>query len=154
MGVVQPALYIPPDLEARLAAGTLIRIGSVVRDAHTKRIVKHLDEIPQAEQAAETAAKAAAKAIKSHKGIAAAVAGGVILIGGGVAYLIGSSRKKKAEQQSKTVKAFNETLGEYLDAAKYGKLNEGILERVVAATEAMGRETTSGEGSLRCLLTS
>lgn len=61
MTIIQPSIYLPPAIELGLLAGTLIREGSVVRDAVSKQIVKHLKEVPDAGETAEKVASAAAR---------------------------------------------------------------------------------------------
>lgn len=61
MTIIQPSIYLPPAIEVGLLAGTLIREGSVVRDAVSKQIVKHLKEVPDTGEAVEKVASAAAR---------------------------------------------------------------------------------------------
>ena len=55
--IVQPNLIIPSDIQARVDAGELYRIGGVVRDIATKQIAALLDEAPNFELVAEEVAK-------------------------------------------------------------------------------------------------
>ena len=50
--IVQPNLIIPSDIQARIDAGELYRIGGVVRDIATKQIAALLDEAPDLEPVA------------------------------------------------------------------------------------------------------
>lgn len=60
--VAQVRLFIPADIQARIDAGELYRIGGVVRDVATKQIATFLDEAPTIELAAKEAAEKLSKA--------------------------------------------------------------------------------------------
>lgn len=55
--IVQASLIIPSDIQARIDAGELYRIGGVVRDIATKQIAALLDEAPTVELVAKEAAE-------------------------------------------------------------------------------------------------
>ena len=53
----QPLLFVPPEIELGLLEGTLKLFGSVVREADTGRIYKHLTELVPSPEKAEEAVK-------------------------------------------------------------------------------------------------
>lgn len=59
--IVQASLIIPSDIQARIDAGELYRIGGVVRDVATKQIAALLDEAPNIELVAKEAAEKISK---------------------------------------------------------------------------------------------
>lgn len=60
--IVQASLIIPADIQARIDAGELYRIGGVIRDIATKQIAAFLDEAPNIELVAKEAAEKLSKA--------------------------------------------------------------------------------------------
>ena len=84
----QPLLFVPPEIELGLLEGTLKLFGSVVREADTGRIYKHLTElVPSPEKAEE-----AVKSMKLNPKIVISVAAVAAIVGGGVTYL---AKKRK-----------------------------------------------------------
>ena len=131
---VQVVLDIPPDIYAGLANETLFRVGSVVRNAATGAIVKHLEEgrFPAKETANGVAS--VVQRFRSSTGGKIAVASlivpaiGLVVMGG----------KVVADKWSKRrcTKALNEALAAYLDAAKVGKMTVEQIDALSSAIEA------------------
>src|SRR4051794_3718219 len=57
MMIDQPLLFVPPEIELGLLEGTFKLFGSVVREADTGRIYKHLTELVPSPEKAEEAVK-------------------------------------------------------------------------------------------------
>lgn len=138
MGVpIQVVLDVPLDINVGLASGTLVRVGSVVRNAKTGAIVKHLREgrLP-AEEAANGAAKVAQRVLGTTRGRIGVgiVVGGAVVVGGtfAVGWRINRHRTK----------ALNAALEAYFDAAKAGEMS---VEQIDALSSAI--EDARGGGS-------
>ena len=136
MMIEQPLLFVPPEIELGLLEGTLKLFGSVVREADTGRIYKHLTElVPSPEKAEE-----AVKSMKLNPKIVISVVAVAAVVGGGVTYL--AKRRKDAklvpvEDLPECVKNFDASLRAYIEAGREGALDGEILERLLEDLDAI-----------------
>lgn len=136
MMIEQPLLFVPPEIEVGLLEGTLKLFGSVVREADTGRIYKHLTElVPSPEKAEE-----AVKSIKLNPKIVISVVAVAAVVGGGVTYL--AKRRKDAklvpvEDLPECVTNFDASLRAYIEAGREGALDGEILERLLEDLDAI-----------------
>lgn len=136
MAITQIAFKIPPEIQAGIDAGALLRFGGVVRD-RAGHIVKHLEEgsMPEADNSAgeNTVVQFAKKNKYFIIGIAiAAIAAGVI-------YVVVKNKKNKEERIPKCVADFNESFAEYVDSIKMGAVSEKKIDKVMIALEEIKR---------------
>ena len=139
MAVVQVPLDIPPVIEAGLKTGKYIRAGGIIRDAKSKKIVKHLKEAGVAEQAKQ-AKHVVFDFIKEHKG--GFIVGGLIITAvttGGV-YVYNKIKYKEFEMP--------EPLREYLNAANNGTMTEKEIKHLLKYLEGMDEEQLKDRISL------
>lgn len=145
MAVLQTALDIPDDVFARLVTGEYVRDGGVVRDL-AGRLVKLLDDASPGADSQEAARATIAKALTRPKSIAMGL--GVVAVAataGGVAF-VAARRKKAAETELPTcVQTYNASLTAYLEAARNGNLDAGIIDRLIADLDAVMEESDSGK---------
>jgi hypothetical protein len=133
MGVpVQVVLDVPPDIAAGLASGALVRIGGVVRNAATGKIVKHLGEgrLPAKEKVTNGIANVAQRVWGSTGGKTAVAisALGLLVVGGTVAAERWDNRRR--------TKALNAALKAYLDLAEAGEMTVGQIDALSSAIES------------------
>ena len=131
---VQVVLDIPPDIYVGIESGELVRVGSVVRNAATGAIVKHLEE---GRFPAKETANGVASVVRRFRGST----GGKIVVASLVVPAIGlvvMGGKVVADKWSKRrcTKALNEALAAYLDAAKVGKMTVEQIDALSSAIEA------------------
>ena len=136
----QVVLDIPPDIYARIESGELVRVGSVVRNAATGAIVKHLEEgrFP-AKETANGVASVAQRVWSSKEGKIAVVrligvALGVVVAAGEIV-----ANKRSDQRRSETL---NAALIAYLNAAETGEVT---VEQIDALSSAI--EAARGKGS-------
>lgn len=129
---IQPVnFYIPPEIQAGLVSGDLLRYGGVVRD-QLGHIVVHLDELPGIEKAPEMLRKAV-DAVKARPVIAAVTTlGGVVLVAG-VAMSAAWKRKKTRAR----IESYNASLRAYLEAVRDANLDAEIVVRLLDALDAV-----------------
>lgn len=139
--IEQVHLHIPPEIQARIATRELFRIGSVVRDAATGQVVKHLDEV------ADPVKKQAERAVASLRGglrnpwvIVGVTAAGVAVVGG--AALVAARKRKRAIPDC--LKNFNASLRAYLEAAREGRLDVGVVSQLVSDLDAVQAYSVDG----------
>ena len=143
--IQQVALEVPASIAARLLTGELVRDGSVVREAVSMQIVKHLHEASPID--AEEAVQAAiAKILRNPKGVGVLIGLGVVAVAaGGAVYQ--ATRKTKAEQLLElptSVESYSASLAAYLEAARHGALDAEIIDRLIADLDAVKAESDSG----------
>lgn len=140
----QPLLFVPPEIELGLVDGTLKLFGSVVREADTGRIYKHLSElVPSPERAQE-----AAKNMKLNAKVAISVFVVTAIVGGGVTYLVKKRKDSNlvpVEDLPECMTNFDASLRDYIDAGREGALDAQIVERLLADLDAI--KAFSGEGN-------
>lgn len=136
----QVVLDIPSDIYARIESGELVRVGSVVRNAATGAIVKHLEEgrFP-AKETANGVASVVQRVWSSKEGKIAVVrligvALGVVVAAGEIV-----ANKRSDQRRSETL---NAALIAYLNAAETGEVT---VEQIDALSSAI--EAARGKGS-------
>ena len=135
---VQVVLDIPPDIYVGIESGELVRVGSVVRNAATGAIVKHLEEgrFP-AKETANGVASVAQRVWSSKEGKIAVVrligvALGVVVAAGGIV-----ANKRSDQRRSETL---NAALIAYLNAAETGEVTveQDALSSAIEAARGKG----------------
>lgn len=144
--IQQPTLYVPPEIELGLLDGTLKLFGSVVREADTGRIFKHLnDVVPSPEKVEE-----AVKSLRLSPKIVISVIAVTTIAGAGVTYLIKKRSKTDNKTDDKTDRVlvavedlpaclteFEASLHAYIDAGRAGALDADVVERLIADLDAV-----------------
>lgn len=136
MMIDQPLLFVPPEIELGLLEGTLKLFGSVVREADTGRIYKHLTElVPSPEKVEE-----AVKSMKLNPKVVISVVAVATVVGGGVTYLVKKRKDSKlipAEDLPECVTNFDASLRAYIEAGREGALDAPIVERLLEDLDAI-----------------
>lgn len=150
--VVQPRIYVPPEILKGIASGDLYRVGSVVREAANGRIFKLLSEVPR-ERESEEVVKAAAKGargltkavdFKDPRMIVGAVIVGTV-IAGGVLYFATRKRKESdIPELPDWIRDYNAAWAAYLDAIQNGALDTDTIDRLIAALDALKEHENDG----------
>ena len=170
--IVQPNLIIPSDIQARIDAGELYRIGGVVRDIATKQIAALLDEAPDLELVAEEVAKKLSKvslpkfdmskldlSAVDPKKVGGVLAGAALL---GISITWGFNRWKRAAESGAPTEVDAEALVEasvevpecmtnlgtsleaYLTAAREVRLSPEIVEQLASDLTALQAYSEEG----------
>ena len=134
---VQVVLDIPPDIYVGIESGELVRVGSVVRNAATMVIVKHLKE--RSFSTREVVNSVAQRIWSSKEGKNAVV--GLIGVALGVVVAAGEivANKRSDQRHSETL---NAALITYLNAVETGEVT---VEQIDALSSAI--EAARGKGS-------
>lgn len=140
----QTVLYIPPEVEARLAVGILIRDASIVRWADTMRIHSFLKEVdlPAPEAASKDLIARLTSASKGH-GALVITGAGVVLVGGAFAATSYVKKKRAAvravatEDVPECVINFKASLRAYVDAGRAGALDATHIDRFIVDLDAV-----------------
>jgi hypothetical protein len=165
--LIQPQLQMSAATAAKIAAGRAYRVGGVVREVGTERLVELLREAPDMERAAEEVARTLKRARLSSVGLSrfeapkldarTALAAGSVLLVAGVAvggYRWVTSRRKgaaSAEEAELLVAVgedeagddpaclvrFRTSLKTYVDAGTDGSLTPEIIGGLVADLDAV-----------------
>ncbi|MGR6320713.1 hypothetical protein Q2K19_22235 [Micromonospora soli] len=139
--IEQVYLYIPPEIQARIATRELFRIGSVVRDAATGQVFKHLDEVAgPVKNQAERAAATLRGRLRNPWVIVGVTAAGVAVVGG--AALVAARKRKRAIPDC--LKNFNASLRAYLEAAREGRLEVGVVNQLISDLDAVQAYSVDG----------
>ncbi len=129
--LVQVVLDIPPDIAAGLESGAFVRVGGVVRNATTGKIVKHLGEGRFPAKDATNGVANIAQRIWSSAGGRTAVAFFV------VGLVVGSGKVAAGKWTGRRlIKSLNAALEAYLDAAKAGEMTVEEIDALSSAIEA------------------
>ena len=136
MAITQIAFEIPPEIQAGIDAGTLLRFGGIIRD-RAGHIVKHLEEvsIPEADNSAGESTIVQFAKKNKYFIIGTAIAA----IAAGVIYVVVKNKKNKEERIPKCVADFNESFAEYVDSIKMGAVSEEKIDKVMTALEEIKR---------------
>ena len=136
MAITQIAFEIPPEIQAGIDAGALLRFGGVVRD-RAGHIVKHLEEgsMPEADNSAGE--NTVVQFAKKNKYFIIGTA--IAAIAAGVIYVVVKNKKNKEERIPKCVADFNESFAEYVDSIKMGAVSEKKIDKVMIALEEIKR---------------
>ncbi|MBT9257386.1 hypothetical protein KMZ32_16805 [Phycicoccus sp. MAQZ13P-2] len=136
MMIEQPLLLVPPDIELGLLEGTLKLFGSVVREADTGRVYKHLTVlVPSPDKAEE-----AVRSIKLHPKVVISVVAVAAVVGSGVTYLVKKrkgSRLVPVDALPECITNFDASLRAYIEAGREGALNAQIVERLLEDLDAI-----------------
>lgn len=148
MYVQQVAFDIPVDIAKKLAAGSLIRYGGIVRN-NAGQIVKHLKEVPINPAEERTLKQAIQKAMHLAKGkkvIPVIAIAGAVLIGGVIYSAVKGTEKRKTEEaQSNAVKNFNAQFTNYLKALRSKSLTLNEVSNLQSAIYELEAELGGGD---------
>lgn len=136
MAVTQIAFKIPPEIQAGIDAGALLRFGGVVRD-RAGHIVKHLEEVSMPEADNSAGENTVVQFAKKNKYFIIGTA--IAAIAAGVIYVVVKNKKNKEERIPKCVADFNESFAEYVDSIKMGAVSEEKIDKVMTALEEIKR---------------
>jgi hypothetical protein len=144
--IKQINLYIPPEIAARIDTGELLRNGSVVRDAVTKQFVKHLDEAARPAESPATVERPVASLRSGLRNpwvaVGVTVAGVAVVAG---AALIAARKRKRAESADpECLRNFNASLRTYLEAAREGRLDVGVISQLISDLDAVQTYSVDG----------
>ena len=136
MAITQIAFKIPPEIQAGIDAGALLRFGGVVRD-RAGHIVKHLREVSMPEADNSAGENTVVQFAKKNKYFIIGIA--IAAIAAGVIYVVVKNKKNKEERIPKCVADFNESFAEYVDSIKMGAVSEKKIDKVMIALEEIKR---------------
>lgn len=136
MAITQIAFKIPPEIQAGIDAGALLRFGGVVRD-RAGHIVKHLEEVSMPEADNSEGENTVVQFAKKNKYFIIGIA--IAAIAAGVIYVVVKNKKNKEERIPKCVADFNESFAEYVDSIKMGAVSEKKIDKVMIALEEIKR---------------
>lgn len=136
MAITQIAFEIPPEIQAGIDAGALLRFGGVVRD-RAGHIVKHLEEVSMPEADNSAGENTVVQFAKKNKYFIIGTA--IAAIAAGVIYVVVKNKKNKEERIPKCVADFNESFAEYVDSIKMGTVSEKKIDKVMIALEEIKR---------------
>lgn len=136
MAITQIAFEIPPEIQAGIDAGALLRFGGVVRD-RAGHIVKHLEEVSMPEADNSAGENTVVQFAKKNKYFIIGTA--IAAIAAGVIYVVVKNKKNKEERIPKCVADFNESFAEYVDSIKMGAVSEKKIDKVMIALEEIKR---------------
>lgn len=136
MAITQIAFEIPPEIQAGIDAGALLRFGGVVRD-RAGHIVKHLKEVSIPEVDNSAGENTVVQFAKKNKYFIIGTA--IAAIAAGVIYVVVKNKKNKEERIPKCVADFNESFAEYVDSIKMGAVSEKKIDKVMIALEEIKR---------------
>jgi len=131
--IIQPTLDIPPDIEAGLKSGSLIRYGGVVRD-RMGNIVKHLKEVPSPAKSQGAVGHVAAS-VKRPCAIAV-----------GVTAMIATRKREETGKPEvpECVETYDASLRVYLEAVREGSLDAGIIGQLISDLDAVKAYSDNG----------
>lgn len=140
--IIQPTLDIPPDIEAGLKSGSLIRYGGVVRD-RMGNIVKHLKEVPSPAKSQGAVGHVAAS-VKRPWIIITATALGAIAVG--VTAMIATRKREETGKPEvpECVETYDASLRVYLEAVREGSLDAGIIGQLISDLDAVKAYSDNG----------
>lgn len=136
-------LLHPPDIEAGLKSGNLIRYGGVVRD-RMGNIVKHLKEVPSPAKSQGVVGRVAAS-VKRPRGIITATALGVVAVG--VTTIIAAGKREEAGKPEvpEHIENYDASLRAYLEAVRGGSLDAGIIGQLISDFDAVKAYSNNGD---------
>lgn len=144
--ISQPTYFhIPPEIEAGLLAGDLVRYGGIVRN-QMGQIVKHLKEVSLPMSNEKSIARATGMLKDPRVLIPIAVAG---TVAAGAAVILVAKKRKQASKPEvpECVKIYNASLAAYVEAVHEGRLELNIIDRVIADLDAV-KEYSDEDGSI------
>jgi len=125
--ISQSTFIIPPEIEARLLSGDFIQYGGIVRN-RLGQIVKHLKEILHPIRNDKAMARVA-ETLKNPRVLIPTVLVGAAAVGGTA---FAAARRRKQASVPECVERYNASLGAYLEAVHEGRLNAGIIDRLIS----------------------
>lgn len=139
MTIIQPNIYLPPAIELGILAGTLVREGSVVRDAVSKQIVKHLQEVPDTGEAVEKVASAAARfrGLPRKPVIITTVAVTAVAVTGVVVLQQVKKRAERNMAMPECVRTFGASWDRYRAAIREKCLDVEIIDQLISDFDAV-----------------
>lgn len=140
--IIQPTFDIPPDIEAGLNSGDLIRYGGVVRD-RMGNIVKHLKEVPGSANSQESLGRVAASVKRPWVIITAAALSAVAV---GVTAVIAARKREETgkPEVADCVENYNISLRAYLEAVREGNLDADIIGQLISDLDAVKAYSSNG----------
>ncbi|MCD9197799.1 hypothetical protein [Aeromicrobium wangtongii] len=144
MMIEQPLLLVPNEIELGLLEGSLKLFGSVVREADTGRIYKHLTELAPSPEKVEEAVRS----MKLNPKVVISVVAVVAAVGGSVTYLVKKRKDSKlvpVEDLPECITNFDAALRAYIEAGREGALDAEIVEQLLRDLDAI--EAFSQEGN-------
>jgi hypothetical protein len=129
----QSTFFIPPEIEARLGSGDLIKYGGVVRN-QSGHIVEHLKEVQLVAGNEKAAARVAAMLKNPRVLIPTLVVVGASAVGGTA---FAAARRRKLALVPECVERYNTSLGAYLEAVQEGRLDAGIIDHLISDLDAV-----------------
>lgn len=141
--IIQPNLYIPPEIEAGLINGDLFRNGGVIRDHSTGSIVRHLEEVPGPVNSQEAVGRVAVN-LKRPGVIITVAALSVVALG--ATALIAARRQKQTDKPEvpECVENYNASLRAYLEAVREGSLDADIISQLIFDLDAVKAYSVNG----------
>lgn len=137
MVTIQPVnFYIPPEIQAGLASGELIRYGGVVRDG-AGQLVKHLKEVPLSESGRDAAQRFAASL--KNPWVVVGVGLGAVAITSITTFAV---RKRTAAKR--LVAQYNTSFGKYLEGVRDGTLDANIIDQLISNLDAVKASSDMG----------
>ncbi|MEU0832892.1 hypothetical protein [Streptomyces sp. NPDC005969] len=134
--ISQPAsFYIPPEIEAGLLSGDLIRYGGIVRN-QMGQIVKHLKEVRLPVSNEKAVARVAGMLKNPRVLIPTVVVGAVVA---GAAVIVAAKKRKQTGKPEvpECVQSYNASLAAYVEAVHEGHLELDIIDRLIADLDAV-----------------
>lgn len=131
----QTALSIPPEIEAGLATGELIRYGGVVRN-QTGQIVKHLSDAARPGSAGKLAPRVATQ-LKSPRVLVGAVAVSAVAAGAGAIAVMTKRKNGRSSPMPECLVQYDAALAAYLEAVRAGQLQVSTIDRLIASLDAV-----------------
>lgn len=131
--ISQPTtFYIPPEIEAGLRGGDLIRCGGIVRN-QMGQIVKHLKEVPLPVSNEKAVARVAGMLKSPRVLIPTAVVGTV------AAVIVAAKKRKRTGKPEvpECVQSYNASLAAYVEAVHEGRLELDIINRLIADSDSV-----------------
>jgi hypothetical protein len=144
VAVQQVPLEIPDEIYARVLTGEYRRVGGVIRDG-AGQLVKLLDDASPIDDVQE-AAKAGIGKVLSNRTVVGIGLGlvAVAATAGGAAYRAMQKTNAAQLELSTSVENYSDSLTAYLEAARHGSLDAGIIDRLIADLDAVKAELDSG----------
>lgn len=132
--IIQPSLYVPPEIQKGLLSGEYIRYGGTVRD-QLGQIVKSLSDVDVPTDSKRAMGQAAA-ALKNPWVLTTV---SVVVVAVGVTAFIVGRKTKQGDKATmpECVERYNASLGAYLDAVRVGQLDADIIDRLISDFDAV-----------------
>ncbi|CRK52158.1 conserved hypothetical protein [Rhodococcus sp. RD6.2] len=143
--IQQVNLYLPPYIQAGIAAGLMKQTGGTVRNLQGQ-IVKLLEEASLAEKAPANAQRAAA-AILRDKRVVTVLVVTTTIVGGATVLAVRDRRQAK-----RCVAELNASLIAYLEAARDARLDEVTIGRLLADLDAAEAHSKHGNVAVAATL--